>query len=82
MTTEQEIAAAKSMQAASEEIAAILTERMHSLGATQEMALDVSATLISAAWLMQRVWEGEGARAAFVALLRRQADKIEGRSSA
>lgn len=78
MYSEKELLAAESMQKAASEIVAILTERMHSLGATRDMALDVSGTLISAAWLMQKLWEGDNARPSFVAMLRRQADKIEG----
>lgn len=74
--TEHE-AAALIMQNAAGEIVAILTECMHSLGVTRDMVTEVSGTLISAAWIMQKLWEGEGARPAFVALLRRQADKIE-----
>ena len=77
MYSEKELLAAESMQKAAGEIVAILSERMHSLGATREMALDVSGTLISAAWLMQKLWEGDNARPSFVAMLRRQADKIE-----
>lgn len=80
MTTEQELATALSMQKAAGEIVAILTERMHALGATRAMALDVSGTLISAAWLMQKLWEGDAARASFVAMLRASADKIENRN--
>ena len=75
--TEQETAAALSMQYAAGEIAAILSERMHSLDAGCEMAMEVSGTLISAAWLTLRLWEGEGARVAFAALLRHSADKID-----
>ena len=75
--TEQELAAAFTMQKAAEEIAAILVERMSALGATRDMAVEVSGTLISAAWVMQKVWEGEGARQSFVKLLRQSADKIE-----
>lgn len=77
MYSEQEMAAAESMQKAAGEIVAILTERMHSLGATRDMALDVSGTLISAAWMMQKLWEGDNARPSFVAMLRRTADRIE-----
>lgn len=73
----EEQAAALAMQNAAGEIVAILTERMHALGATREMVGEVSGTLISAAWMMQCLWEGDDARAAFVALLRGQADKIE-----
>ncbi len=77
MHTDQEMAAAATMQRAAGEIVAILTERMHSLGATREMVCEVSGTLISAAWMMQKLWEGDGARPAFVRLLRSTADKIE-----
>lgn len=76
MQSEHE-AAALAMQNAAGEIVAILTERMHSLGATRDMVCEVSGTLISAAWMMQKLWEGEGARPLFVDLLRRTADKIE-----
>lgn len=79
MHSDQEMAAAETMQRAAGEIVAILTERMHSLGATRDMVSEVSGTLISAAWMMQKLWEGEGARPAFVALLRGTAENIEGR---
>ena len=77
MYSEKELLAAESMQKAAGEIVAILTERMHSLGATREMAVEVSGTLISAAWMMQKLWEGDNARPSFVATLRRSADRIE-----
>lgn len=77
MNTKQEIAAAETMQRAAGEIVAILTERMHSLGATRDMVSEVSGTLISAAWMMQKLWQGDDAKPAFVALLRGTADKIE-----
>lgn len=77
MQSEKELLAAESMQKAAGEIVAILTERMHSLGATREMAVEVSGTLISAAWMMQKLWEGDNARPTFVATLRRSADRIE-----
>lgn len=79
MYSEQELLAAELMQKAAGEIVAILTERMHALGATREMACEVSATLISAAWMMQKLWEGDNARPSFVATLRRSADRIESR---
>ena len=77
MYSEKELLAAESMQKAAGEIVAILTERMHALGATREMAVEVSGTLISAAWMMQKLWEGDIARPSFVAMLRRSADRIE-----
>lgn len=60
--TRQETAAALAMQNAAGKIVAIPTERMHTLDVTRDMVREVSGTLISTAWMMQKLWEGDDAR--------------------
>ena len=60
--TGQETAVALAMQNAGGEIVAILTERLHTLGATPDLVCKVPGTLISADWIIQKLWEGNDAR--------------------
>ena len=77
MNNEREQASARAMQAASDEMVAILMERLDAMDAPVDQVIEVSNTLIACAWALVRVTHGSNARKAFSGHLRRFADRLE-----